>query len=193
MGSMKVVFIASLYKKEVFRFYHLAVIDILETLGFTVFHTHLTHFTIDALLNSYETNRRFHTTLFQTIKDAHIVLADVTHQSFGLGFILAQTLKMQKPVLAISATDTLHPIISFLEEYENFQLHQYHSVRQLEKALPKLLAQLELKKQKKFNVFLPVELDDYLAESADRQKLTKSAYVRKLLEEDRQRPSSQTP
>lgn len=105
--------------------------------------------------------------------------------------MLAEALKMQKPVLALSTEDTPHPIATFLEEHDNFRLHEYRSIEYLKKTLPKLLSEISLKRQKKFNVYLPAELDEYLVESAERHKLTKSAYVRKLLQEDRQHSSSQ--
>lgn len=188
MGKMKVVFIASLYEKEAHQFHYLAIIDLLESQGHTVLHTHVTEFDIDTVTHSYTENLKFHNTVLAALKQADCVVAEVTRHSMGVGFLFAEALKAHKPILALASSPQIHPLTVFLEQHENFLFHHYSYITQLEKDLPGLFNQFEPRKQKKFNVFLPLELDEYLLHTAGRHNISKSAYVRKLLEEDRLQP-----
>lgn len=184
---MKIVFIASLYAKEVHQFHYLAIIELLKNLGHQVIHTHLTNFDLKQIANSQQTNIKFHQKILQDLKTADLVVAEVTQQGLGIGYTLAQALKASKPVLALTSGE-LAPVASFLEEHGLLIAHHYRNIRELEKELPFLLSQIEPAKDKKFNVFLSPKLDNYLFKSANNKRLSKSEYLRKLIERDMNQP-----
>lgn len=181
---MKVVFIASLYEKEIHQFHYLAIIDLLEHLGHTVLHTHVTQFDIEQISRSDNLNTRFHQKVFKALNAADVMVAEITRQSLGVGYLIAEAIRVRKPVLALT-TSSVPPLTAFLEEHNVLVVHHYEAIRELEGDLPFLLAELAPKKNKKFNVFLPPKLDSYLLTTATKQHLSKSEYLRQLLEKDR--------
>lgn len=191
MAGIKVVFIASLYEKEIHQFHYLSIIQLLKSLGHTVLHTHITQFDIGQIRQSEQSNQRFHKTVFQALKSADIMVAEITRQSLGVGYIIAEALKARKPVLALTNAAESSPLAAFLEEHDMLTVHHYTKVRELEEELPFLLSQLEPRKNKKFNVFLPPELDEYLLSTATKNQISKSEYLRQLIEKDRAHGSSQ--
>jgi hypothetical protein len=184
---MKIAFIASLYEKEQHQFHYLAIVDLLEALGHQVLHSHLTEFDLAQITQSEKLNSKFHRQIFQALKAADFIVAEVSSQSLVVGFLIAEALRAGKPVLALTA-NSIPPITSFLEESEMFAVHQYAQIRELERQLPSLLSQVEPKKERKFNFFLPPELDEYLLTTANQRRLSKSEYLRQLLQKDQLQP-----
>ena len=123
------------------------------------------------------------------IKSSDLVVAEVTKQSVGVGFTIAEALKADKPVLALSSGE-IPPITNFLEKHDLLLVHHYPNIRQLEDELAFLLTQIEPRKDKKFNMFLSLELDQYLLEAATNKKLSKSEYLRRLIEKDQQQTAA---
>jgi len=184
---MKIAFVASLYEKEAHQFHYLAIINLLEGLGHSVFHRHITQANIDQLNQSENLNTTFHQKVFQTVKKADLVVVEISQQSLGVGYVIGEALKMEKPVIALTDS-TIPPLTIYLEEHESLLVHQYNSIRELGTELPLLLSQIEPKKEKKFNFFLPSQLDKYLHSASQKNRQSKSAYLRQLLEKDRRRP-----
>lgn len=185
MAGMKVVFIASLYEKEIHQFRYLSIIQLLKKLGHTVLHAHLTQFDLGQISQSEQLNGRFHRQVFQALKSADVMVAEITSQSLGVGYLIAEALRTRKPVLALTNEVVPPPLAAFLEEHDVLTVHHYTKVGELTAELPFLLSQLEPKKNKKFNVFLPIELDDYLLTTATKNQLSKSEYLRQLIAKDR--------
>lgn len=181
--GMKVAFVASLQEKKNHQFHYLAIIDLLEGLGHTVFYRHITQFNIDDISQSENLNIKFYKKVFQALKAADLVVAEISCQSISIGYIISETLKIGKPVVALT-TATVPPVTTYLEEQMPLIVHQYVSIRALEEELPLLISQVEPKKEKKFNFFLPPELDEYLLKAASEKRLSKSEYLRQLLAKD---------
>lgn len=180
---MNVIFIASLQEKESRQFHYLAIIELLENLDHQVSHTHLTDFDIRQISRSPDLNSRFHQRIFQALSLADLVVAEVSGKSLALGFVIGQALKENKPVLALTSEET-PPLAIFLEKKQNIVAHRYNSVRELERKLPFLIAQLEPQRPKKFNLFLSWGLDQYLTTASRQNQLSKSEYLRQLLKND---------
>jgi len=103
---MKVIFIASLYDKQVRQDNYSAIIKLLKSLDHQVFHSHVTDFEIQQVTSSLVTNDQFHQAIFRALYEADLVVAEITGQSLGVGFILAEALKERKPVLALTTQQT---------------------------------------------------------------------------------------
>lgn len=184
---MKIAFIASLTGKATHQFHYLAIIDLLEGLGHTVLHRHITQSDSKQISQSETLNTQFHQKVFRAIKSADLVVAEISHQSIGVGYVISEALKMARPIITLTSS-TLPPTTIYLEDHESLITYQYTSIRELETKLPFLLAQSEPKKEKKFNFFLPSELNDYLYHAANQNHRSKSEYLRQLLENDQKHP-----
>ncbi|MFH2118308.1 MAG: hypothetical protein ABII10_01065 [Candidatus Paceibacterota bacterium] len=180
---MKVIFIASPYNKKSHQFNYLAIIDLLESLGNQVFHHYLTELELQQVIASQTENNHFHNQILQTLKTADLVVAEVTSSSTAVGYFLSEALNKQKPVLALT-TQREPPLTTFLEADQNLVVYHYSKIRELEQKLPFLLAQLETKKHKRFNLFLTHQLDQYLTDASQKIDLSKSEYLRRLLKKD---------
>jgi len=180
---MKVILITSPYDKKSCRYNYLAVIELLENLGHQVFHPHLTETELRELVISQTKSSHFHHQILQTLKTADLVVIEITNPSITVGYFLAEALNKQKPILVLT-TRKKPPLTTFLEINQNLVVHYYSKIRELERKIPFLLAQLETEKQKRFNLFLPWRLDQYLVDASQKLDLTKSEYLRQLLKKD---------
>lgn len=181
---MKIAFLASLYQKEQHQFHYLAIIELLEELGHQVLHQHFTNFTLEQISQSDEQNQQCREQFQQALNEAEAIVMETSCQSLGLGYILAEALKQQKPILMLT-TEKEPPLSVFLDDHEQIVVYRYTKIRELEEELPFLLEDLPQKKDKKFNVFLPLELDRYLLNAAQNKRLSKSEYLRQLLKKDK--------
>lgn len=170
---MKVMYVTSLFPQESLRFHDLAIMELLESQGHRV-------------LSFPAANTHFHQQ-FEKLKTADLIVAEVTKQNMTVGYAIAEALKNNIPVLALTSEPILSPLTNFLDQSEQdlFLVHHYEKIRILEKELPKLLDQLGPKKAKKFNLFLSSELDNYLLVAAEKQSTSKSEYIRRLLVKDK--------
>ena len=146
--GMKVILITSPYDKKSCRYNYLAVIELLENLGHQVFHPHLTETELRELVISQTKSSHFHHQILQTLKTADLVVIEITNPSITVGYFLAEALNKQKPILVLT-TRKKPPLTTFLEINQNLVVHYYSKIRELERKIPFLLAQLETEKQKR--------------------------------------------
>src|SRR5690554_2233639 len=121
---MKIVFRASLYDKETHQFHYLSIVNLLKNMGHTVISSHITKFNIGHLNTSPEANTEFHQAVLTALRTADAVVAELTRQILGVGYVTAEALKQNTPVLALSSLET-PPLTTFLEDQSTLIFHQY--------------------------------------------------------------------
>lgn len=179
---VKIIFVASVNGKEKQKFFYLSIINILKNLGNDVYYEHIIKETPKSLSSSHSKNIKYHKKVIRKIHKSDCIIAEITHESVSVGYLIHEALKMRKPVLAISRLDIVPNLSMFLENFQSFTFVPYKKIFELEKTLPKIMKNITVKKQKKFNFFLSEELDIKLKTLADKNNTSKSAFLRSLLE-----------
>lgn len=119
------------------------------------------------------------------VKRADVLVAEISHPSVGVGFEIFYALGEKKQALALysegakdQASETIRGIKSRYLTIKSYNL----------KSLPQIIKdyfrEIPKKLEVKFNCILPPRLDSYLKARAGKEKTTKSAIVRGLIERE---------
>lgn len=117
------------------------------------------------------------------IYDSQICIFEVSAQSLSIGLQIQKSLDLHKPTLVIYMQDN---IPYFLEGLSNEKLvildYRPNNIKEvLENGLKLAFA----KKDNRFNFYISMEHLTYLEEASKAKNITKSTYLRNLLEQDR--------
>lgn len=119
------------------------------------------------------------------VKRAEVLVAEISYPSIGVGFEIFYALGEKKQVLALyfeeaqkQASETIRGITSRYLTVKSYNLKDLSNI--IEKYFKGVSKKLEVK----FNCILPPRLDSYLKEKAKKEKTTKSAIVRSLIERE---------
>lgn len=74
------------------------------------------------------------------IRQADIVVAEVTQPSLGVGYELAYAESLQIPVVCLFRTDAERKLSAMIRGNKYFQVHEYSSTQDLTKRMPQILA-----------------------------------------------------
>lgn len=119
------------------------------------------------------------------VKKADVLVAEISYPSIGVGFEIFYALGEKKQVLALyfeeaqkQTSETIRGIASRYLTVKGYNLKDLSSI--IEEYFRGVSKKLEVK----FNCILSPRLDSYLKEKAKKEKTTKSAIVRSLIEEE---------
>lgn len=172
---------ASIHGKKENKFFYLSIIQLLKEQKHDVFYQHILGESTESLSHSFDKNINFHQNILNELRETDFVVAEITHESISVGYLIHEALKFKKPVLALSRGKNAPNLSVFLENSENFTFYSYLKVFELEKNLAKLIKQIGIEKKKKFNFILSEKLDNKLEQLAQNRKISKGEYVRELL------------
>lgn len=116
------------------------------------------------------------------IKSSDFVIAETSHPSVSVGYEVALALRFAKPVLVLySAGDP--PSLLLHHTYDRLHTEKY-TPSSVGRIIDDFILYIEGKHDTRFTFFLPEELNAYLEDAARGKKLTKSMYLRRLIEKD---------
>ncbi|HVX92903.1 MAG TPA: hypothetical protein VHA74_02190 [Candidatus Dojkabacteria bacterium] len=115
------------------------------------------------------------------ISQADVVIIEISYQDFQLGHEATLAIQSKKPVLCLS----IHEDMSEKVKDPLFKGAKYNHSN-LDSIIKKFLkdAQKSILNQR-FNLFLSPAQEEYLNKVSKEKKLTKSAYIRSLIDQDR--------
>lgn len=178
---MKIVLVASINGKDKQKFFYLSIIGILKSLGHDVFYEHIIKETPESVTKSHKRNINFHKEIIKKIRDADLIISEITHESVSVGYLIHEALLSKKPVIALSRLDSTPNMSVFLENFKNFIFFPYKKVFELEKNLPNLIEKIPLEKVKRFNCLIPESMDLKLQKLAKEKNISKSEFIRSLI------------
>lgn len=190
---MKVYFTASLRGVQYYERYYKQISEEIVKLG----HQHLDDeiFTLNRAKYYSEletTGKESHIKLYQkkilAIQTADVCVFEVSLNSLSIGYQIEKSLYYHKPTIILYLEDSIPYFFDGID-HEKLILRSYK-----ENSLPSVLKQAfvdaQHKKEQRFNFFISPALINYLDESAKKLGMTKSVYIRTLIEEDMKRRSS---
>lgn len=182
---MKVFFTGSVSEKQKYLTNYKTIIDYLKKHNHDVIYEHILNHTEETIRNlSREDRVAFLIKMENWIKSSHFVIAETSHPSVSVGYQIALALRFAKPVLVLYSEGD-PPSLLLYHTYDRLHTEHYKP-NNVGTLIEEFIHYIEGKHDTRFTFFLPEELNAYLEDSAHKDKLTKSMYIRRLIEKDLQ-------
>jgi hypothetical protein len=180
---MKVYFTASLGAKKKYIVQYRSIIEYLQSKGHSVVHEHIFNATEESVrLTSKEERLAFHHHMEGWIKSSDFIIAETSFPSVSVGYEIAMALRLAKPVLVLYSEGDPPSLLTY-HSYDRLHTEKYSSSN-VGSIIDDFTNYIEGKHDTRFTFFLPEEMNLYLEDSAKKKKLTKSFYLRGLIEKD---------
>ena len=180
---MKVYFTGSPRALKTLQNEHQAIFDSLKKLG----HTQLSDFIITAdpdgfYKSEYAAATKHYQRTMRYVKEAEVVIVEVSTHSMSLGFIVNEALGQGKQVIALYLPDH-NPFFFANIINEKLQVIEY-TIDNLEDKLTRALHKVQETMDTRFNFFIPADINRYLDWISQSRKLPRAVFIRNLLEKE---------
>lgn len=180
---MKVYFTGSLGAKNQHLPNYRHIIDYLQTHGHTVTYEHIVNSTEESVrLMDKHSRLAFHQRIENWIKSCDFMIAETSFPSVSVGYEIALALRVAKPVLILYTKGDPPSLLTY-HSYDRLHTEQY-TITNVGSIIEDFLHYIEGKHDTRFTFFLPEEMNFYLEDKAKKRKLSKSLYLRRLIEKD---------
>ena len=183
---MKVFFSASRQGRQYFDIYYGRISSFLKKEGYENINKEL--MTKDSgLFNKklktlgIKANNLFYKSMLDKVHHADICIFECSFQSLTIGFLIEKALEQNKPVIAVYLEDHQPSFLTGLKD-EKFQLIEYNK-KNLIDLLKDGIKKADLMTDKRFNFFISPTLLTYLNKVSKQLGITKSTFIRNLIEE----------
>jgi hypothetical protein len=127
----------------------------------------------------------FHRSVMNGMKRADALLVEASYASTSVGFNLAAAVQFGKPVVIFYSGQQEPHLFRTLEKInDRLQVIRYTSLDQLKDELPTALAFATDSQDTRFNFFISPEHTKYLDWIAHNYKMSRSVYLRKLINQE---------
>ena len=124
----------------------------------------------------------FHKSVMNGMKRSDALLIEASYPSISVGFNLAAAVQLAKPVIIFHSGNQEPHLFRTLEKInDKFQVIRYASLDELRKELPQALTFATDSQDTRFNFFISPEHAKYLDWIAQNYKISRSVYLRKLI------------
>ena len=185
---MKVYFTASLRGMQFYEQYYNKIYTEIQKLGYM--HLDDEIFTLNRVRYYHELEtigRDAHVDLYKrklkSLQHADICVFEVSLHSLSIGFQIEKALSYLRPTIVLYLEDNIPYFLDGIDN-EKLILRPYNS-KNIPKVLKECFEIAKKKKEQRFNFFLSPELLSHLDQASKRKGVTKSMYVRSLIEKDR--------
>ena len=184
---MNIFFTASLRGKERYIDEYKKIKKILNTKNKTI-SSHIFDYNLDQV-HEWDPEYRFnfYKNLFDQIKLADLIVAEITTPSINVGYEVCIALELKKPAIILYTGQTepelLHNIDSTLAD--NRLIIIQYGKKDLEIQLKKALIEIKHLITKRFTILLPPDIVNYLDKIAKERGIPRGMYIRQLIENDR--------
>lgn len=184
-----VYFTASIVGKRKYLSSYLQIIKALKERGIQVIFDHIINTTEDQIrLEKKEKRIKFHKQLEKWVNSCDFMIAETSFPSISVGYEISLALHLGKPVLILYNSHN-PPSLLVNHKDERLVCKRYSS-----KTLPDLIADFITYAREiddtKFTFFITSEIAAFLDKISRKDKIPKSVYLRKLIEEKMRRQNS---
>ncbi len=190
---MKVFFTASARGTVFYAHYYKLIYDELEKLH----HTNLDNDILTLHSVSYYHNlekqgekaqKELYKKKLSSLQKADLCIFEVSLPSTSLGFLTAKALESHKPTIALYLTTNNPYFLNGIHD-DKLVMSAYEE-KTIRKVVQNACIQAQKKRDQRFNFFINTDLIGYLEKAAQEEKVSKSLYIRKLLEQDMKKKKS---
>jgi len=185
---MKVYFTASLAAKEQYIKNYEAIINHLKKQQLQVISDQILNKTEKSINSeSREERLEFHKQLEHWIHTCDCMIAETSFPSISVGYEISLALKVGKPVLVMYSKGDPPSLLAYHND-EKLMCERY-SLNNYSEVIDSFLHFVHEKSDMRFTFFITPRIASYLDGVAKQDKLPKSVYLRKLIEEDMKKRS----
>lgn len=184
---MKIMFVGSIRQKSVSEDAYKRIIRSLKADGHQVIHEHVTTNSQNDLDKmSQKTDSEFHQAILKNIKNADLVVSEVSSQSLSVGYLLAYAASAGKPVVTLFQEKVGRPNLfkTLMDQSKKFFLASYSSLDDLEDVLMEQFDYAKEQVDVRFNFFISPAIANYLDWISKVKKIPRSVYLRALIERE---------
>jgi len=192
---MKVFFTASQRGKKYFGEYYKRIFNHLVKLGYQ--HTDDMIIKIDSKdfyqqleEKGYEKHKWLFHNFVKQVKIADIVVFELSLHSLSIGFMIEKALEIGKPVVILYVEENLPYFLAGITD-ERLHLIEYDT-NNLETKLEETMKIARSNVNTRFNFFVSRDMLNYLNEVSNKLEITKSTYIRNLINEHRKKFTNQS-
>ena len=180
---MNVYFTASIAAKKQYLTHYKAIIDFLQRNGHTVVHEHIFKETEESVrLMNRDDRIAFLKKVENHVKASSFVIAETSFPSVSVGYEIALALRLAKPVLVLYSEGDPPSLLTY-HNYDRLHTEKY-TINSVGTIIDDFIRYIEGMHDTRFTFFLPEELNAYLESASKKKKMTKSMYLRQLLQSD---------
>lgn len=185
---MKVFFTASQRGKKDNLKYYKEIAATVTKLGYTLLDDDLLKMDTAKFYEYLDTGKKdaytkFYEEKMRHLQEADIVLFDVSTDSMSIGFIINKSLEYNKPTIVLYHKDD--PPVFLSGSTEDKLILQSYDDNNIAATVEEVLTQARERRDKRFNFFISENLLEYLEEASKKEGLTKSRFIRNLIQEHR--------
>ncbi len=183
---MKAYFTASIAARNQYLPLYNKIIDYLKSKKIKVVSEHITQTTESQIRMSTKDERiKFHAQLEQWIKSCDFMIVEASFPSISVGYEISLALRVGKPVL-IMYSEGDPP--SLLAHHKDDKLVcEKYSAASVGPIIDEFISYIQGKHDLRFTFFITPHIVHYLDEVSRKDKIPKSVYLRKLIEQDMER------
>lgn len=180
---MLVYFTASIAGKKHYLDNYQKIIDLLIEKKCEVISDHIIKSTeLQVRMETKEDRLKFHKQLEKWIASANFMVAETSFPSISVGYEISLAQHMNKPVLILYSAG--NPPTLLTHHQDEKVICEKYSRFTLPDIIDDFLNYVQGTNDSRFTFFITSEIASFLDKTAKREKLPKSVYLRKLIEQD---------
>ncbi len=181
--KLKIYFTASIAAKDQYIDNYRKVVDYIEKKGHSIIADHILHVSESEVNHASREDRlKFHNQLEKWIHSSDALIADTSFPSISVGYEISLALRVGKPVLVLYSEG--EPPSLLAHHSDEKLLCERYTAQTLPGILEDFIHYIDSKADLRFTFFITPKIASYLDTIAKKEKLPKSVYLRKLIEED---------
>ncbi len=179
---MKVYFVASLEGKRKYQENYKIIVESIKNLGAKVISEHILGTSKQEVeKQTKEKEKKFYKKVKHWIKQADIVVAEVSHRSTNVGHEISLALSKNKPVVLLHVKGETPSLFKGIDS-DKLQLIAYQP-ETVGKDLKYALDYAQDRKDTRFNFFISPKHQNYLDWISRKKRIPRSVFLRQLIEE----------
>lgn len=179
---MKVYFTASVVGKPEFIKNYQKIIDFVKTRGFKIQAEHILAATEESIrLQTREQRLTFQRQTEKWIQDCDFMIAETSFPSISVGYEISLALQNRKPVLILYSVGDPPSLFAFHSD-EKLVAEKY-TLDTVEETIDEFIQYMRGAADTRFTFFITPQIAAYLDKLSRKEKVPKSVYLRKLIED----------
>ncbi len=167
---------------------HEIIREALEKIDASVEEVILDNVSQDVAYDNHEALTKAFKQQLKQMRSADVIFFETSTADTNLGYYLARATSINKPVVIFHRADTEPAMLSLVEHNsDKTTAVRYHSDDELYEEVPRAIEFVSEAQDTRFNFFLSPALSNYLDWISKTQKMPRSVFLRRLIDEDIER------
>ncbi|MEN9328117.1 MAG: hypothetical protein RI947_925 [Candidatus Parcubacteria bacterium] len=180
---MNVYFTGSIAAKDQYIANYQAIIKYLQSKGHQVTADHILKASESQIrISTREDRIKFHEQLEKWIKSCDFMIAETSFPSISVGYEISLALRVGKPVLILYSEGDPPSLLA--QHKDDKMICEKYTIATVKDIITDYIEYIQGKNDLRFTFFITPDIMSYLDEIARTEKLPKSVYLRKLIEQD---------